>query len=153
MPHLNQDSRALTYSCSLETSPSQGSVCRQSPALGPPRPELTLHHSLFYLNLAMCCYKSLLWFRAPLSPAASSVLSSPPPAAFGACHSLSPPGLFIPAPTNPSTSFRFPFHFSCLPAPRFLFLLWLLSVLGVSPLTMPFLSLFRQLAMTSSSCS
>lgn len=66
---------------------------------------------------------------------------------------LSPPGLFIPAPTHPSTSFRFPFHFSCLPAPRFLFLLCLLSVLGVAPLTLPFLSLFRQLAMTSSSCS
>lgn len=41
---------------------------RHSPALQPPLPTLTLHHSLFHLNWAMSCYKSLLWFCAPPSP-------------------------------------------------------------------------------------
>lgn len=53
---------------------------------------------------------------------------------------------FIPTPTNPSISFHFPFHFSHLPAPQFLFLLCLLSVLGVSPLTLPFFVPFQTIS-------
>lgn len=64
-----------------------------------------LHHFLFYLNLAMSCHKSLLWFHALPSPS-----RQPPefrllyifPLTPCAWHSLSPLSLFIPTLTNPS---------------------------------------------------